>query len=146
MRRYDLAMMLGQEFVLKDWNWKVRVFYIVDLIPIDFIIEELEGIGCSKEDIDLAVAVLDSEDENKGITFSNFNDRESIIVIGETSCPAEFAHSYDHEKLHLAMHIARIDGIDPFSEELAYLAGDISFNMFKVAKMFLCEHCRLEIG
>ena len=43
------------------------------------------------------------------------------------------------------MHIAREDGIDPFSEELTYLAGDIGFNMFKIAKMFLCEHCRLEI-
>lgn len=138
-------MVLGQEFVLDDWSWKVRVFYVVDLIPIDYIIEELKGIGCSKEDIDLAIDVLDSKDKNKGITFSNSDTRESIIVIGETSCPAEFAHSYDHEKLHLTMHIAREDGIDPFSEELAYLAGDIGFNMFKIAKMFLCEHCRLEI-
>ena len=60
-------MVIGQEFVLKDWNWKVRVFYVVDLIPIDYIIEELKGIGCSKEDIDLAVDVLDSKDNNKGI-------------------------------------------------------------------------------
>lgn len=105
----------------------------------------MEGIGCSTEDISLAIDVLNSRDLNKGITFSNYNDRESIVVIGETSCSAEFANSYDHEKLHLAMHIARADNIDPFSEELAYLMGDIGFNMFKIAKMFLCEHCRLEL-
>ena len=82
---------------------------------------------------------------NRGITFYNSNTRESIIVIGETSCPAEFAHSYDHEKLHLAMHIAKVDDIDPFSEDLPYLAGDIGFYMFPIAKRFLCEHCREEM-
>lgn len=138
-------MLLGQEFKLKDWNWKVRVFYVVDTIPIDFIIDELYGIGCTEDDIDSAVNVLNTGEDNRGITFSNDEDRESIIVIGETSCPAQFAHSYDHEKLHLAMHIARTDGIDPFSEELAYLAGDIGFKMFQVAKRFLCEHCREEM-
>lgn len=138
-------MLLGQEFKLKDWNWKVRVFYVVDTIPIDFIIDELYGIGCTEDDIDSAVNVLNTGEDNRGITFSNDEDRESIIVIGETSCPAQFAHSYDHEKLHLAMHIARTDGIDPFSEELAYLAGDIGFEMFQVAKRFLCEHCREEM-
>lgn len=138
-------MVLCQEFRLKDWNWKVKVFYVVDLIPIDYIAKELYGIGCSDEDIDSAVAVLGSDDYNRGITFSNNNTRESIIVIGETSCPAQFAHSYDHEKLHLTMHIAKTDDINPFSEELAYLAGDIGFEMFPMAKYFLCEHCREEL-
>lgn len=138
-------MLLGQEFRLKDWDWKVRVFYIVDLIPIDYIIEELKGIGCTDEDIDVAVNVLDNGEDNKGITFSNNNTRETIIVIGETSCPAQFSHSFDHEKLHLAMHIAKVDNIDPFSEELAYLAGEIGFQTFPVAKHFLCEHCREEM-
>lgn len=138
-------MLLGQEFRLKDWDWKVRAFYVVDLIPIDFIIEELEGIGCTKEDINAAIYVLDSGEDNKGITFSNNIDRESIIVIGETSCPAQFQHSYDHEKLHLATHIAKEDNIDPFGEELAYLIGEIGFQMFPVAKRFLCEHCREEM-
>ncbi|MBO7692851.1 MAG: hypothetical protein J6T10_09510 [Methanobrevibacter sp.] len=54
-------------------------------------------------------------------------------------------HSYDHEKLHLAMHIAKEDKIDPFSEELAYLIGDIGFKTFPMAKYFLCEHCRKEL-
>lgn len=138
-------MLLGQDFTLEKWNWRVRAFYVVDLIPIDFIIDELVEIGCDEQDIESAIEVLDSDKDNRGITFSNSENRESIIVIGETSCPAEFAHSYDHEKLHLAMHIARVDKIDPFSEDLAYLAGDIGFNMFPMAKRFLCEHCREEI-
>ena len=137
-------MILGQEFLLEDWNWNVKVFYVVDLIPIDYIIKQLEEIECSESDIKSAIDVLDSGD-NRGITFSNNETRKSVIVIGETSCPAEFSHSFDHEKLHLVMHIAKQDGIDPFSEELAYLAGDIGFKTFPIAKYFLCEHCRKEL-
>ena len=138
-------MILAQEFTLSKWNWRVRVFYVVDLIPIDFIIRELQGIGCNNKDIDAALEVLDSGEDNRGITFSNDQDRESIIVIGETSCPAQFSNSFDHEKLHLAMHIARVDNIDPFGEELAYLAGEIGFQTFPIAKRFLCEHCREDL-
>ena len=121
------------------------MFYVVDLIPIDFIIDELYGIGCNKQDIDDAINVLDSGENNRGITFSNDKERESIIVIGETSCPAQFSNSFDHEKLHLAMHIAQVNNIDPFSEDLAYLAGEIGFQTFPIAKRFLCEHCREEM-
>lgn len=138
-------MILGQEFKLEDWNWRVRVFYVVDFIPIDFIIEELKGIGCNQQDIDSAMDILDSGDDNRGITFSNSEERESIIVIGETSCPAQFSNSFDHEKLHLAMHIAKVENIDPFGEELAYLIGEIGLQTFPVAKRFLCEHCREEM-
>lgn len=138
-------MILAQEFTLTKWDWRVRVFYVVDLIPIDFIIEELYGIGCTEKDVDNAVKVLDSGKDNRGITFSNDKERESIIVIGETSCPAQFSNSFDHEKLHLAMHIARVDDIDPFGEELAYLVGEIGLQTFPIAKRFLCEHCREDL-
>ena len=138
-------MILAQEFTLTKWDWRVRVFYVVDLIPIDFIIEELYGIGCTERDIDNAVKVLDNGKDNRGITFSNDEERESIIVIGETSCPAQFSNSFDHEKLHLAMHIARVNNIDPFGEELAYLAGEIGLQTFPIAKRFLCEHCREDL-
>lgn len=138
-------MILCQDFTLVKWNWRVRVFYVVDLIPIDFIIDELYGIGCNERDVNDAINVLGSGEDNRGLTFSNDNNRESIIVIGETSCPAQFSNSFDHEKLHLTMHIALVDDIDPFSEDLAYLAGEIGFQTFPVAKRFLCEHCREDI-
>ena len=138
-------MILCQDFILKHWDWHVKVFYIVDLIPIDFIIEELYELGCNEHDVQSAIDVLDSGDNNRGITFSNDKERKSIIVIGETSCPAQFSNSFDHEKLHLSMHIARVDDIDPFGEELAYLAGEIGLQTFPVAKRFLCEHCREEM-
>lgn len=137
-------MTLIQEFYLMDWDWWVKVFYVVDYFPIDFVLNELEMIGSfDKNDV---IALFENESENKGYTYSNLTRRQTIMIIGATSCPAEFQHTFDHEKLHLAMHIAKEDGIDPFSEKLAYLVGDIGLKMFPIAKKFLCEHCREELN
>ena len=91
------------------------------------------------------IDTIGGNSKNRGITFSNDSMRETVIVIGETTCPAQFSHSFDHEKHHLAMHIAKVDGIDPFGEELAYLVGEIGYQTFPIAKRFLCEHCRIEM-
>lgn len=138
-------MLLAQEFYLEDFYWNVKVFYIVDTIPIDYILDELSQIGCSNPDLEMAELVLNNKAKDKGLTYSNLIERESIIIIGETSCPAEFQHTFDHEKIHLAMHIAKYFHINPYSEDLAYLVGDIGLQMFPIAKKFLCEHCREEL-
>ena len=39
------------------------------------------------------------------------------------------------------MHIAEEDGIDPYSEELAYLMGDISHDISYVVCELSCPHC-----
>lgn len=138
-------MVLAQEFYLDDFYWNVKAFYVVDNTPIDYILDELSRIGCSKADLDAAELLLDNKSKDKGLTYSNLKDRESIVIIGETSCPAEFQNTYDHEKIHLAMHIGKYFDINPYSEELAYLVGDIGMEMFPIAKKFLCEHCREEL-
>lgn len=138
-------MVLAQEFYLSDFYWEVKVFYVVDSVPIDYILDELTKIGCGEEDLESAQLVLDDNSKDKGLTYSNLKERESIIVIGQTSCPAEFQHTFDHEKIHLAMHIGKYFHINPYSEDLAYLVGDIGLEMFPIAKKFLCEHCREEL-
>ena len=112
-------------------------------MPIDYILNQLIDLGLDDEQS--FISLFEKDAENKGYTYSNLSKRESIIVIGATTCPAEFQHTFDHEKLHLAMHIAKEDNIDLFSEDLAYLVGDIGIQMFPIAKKFLCEHCREEL-
>ena len=138
-------MVLAQEFYLDDFYWNVKVFYVVDNIPIEYLLKELSKIGCTNADLRAAEKVLNDGTDNKGITYSNFKEQESIIIIGETSCPAEFQHSFDHEKIHLAMHILKAFDLDPYGEDLAYLVGNIGLEMFPIAKKFLCEHCREEL-
>jgi len=138
-------MVLAQEFYLEDFYWNVKVFYVIDTIPIDYVLEELSRIDCNDSDLEMAELVLGNKSKDKGLTYSNLKERESIIIIGETSCPAEFQNTFDHEKIHLAMHIAKYFYINPYSEDLAYLVGDIGLQMFPIAKKFLCEHCREEL-
>lgn len=63
------------------------------------------------------------------------------MVIGKTSSPRQFFNSFDHEKNHLAEHIATYNGIDEKGEEMAYLRGYIAEKTFKVARYFLCAEC-----
>lgn len=136
-------MTLIQKFYLIKWDWWVKVYYIVENMPIDYILNQLIDLGLDDEQS--FISLFEKDAENKGYTYSNLSKRESIIIIGATTCPAEFQHTFDHEKLHLAMHIAKEDNINPFSEDLAYLVGDIGMQMFPIAKKFLCEHCREEL-
>lgn len=67
------------------------------------------------------------------------------MLIGITSSADEFQSTFDHEKGHLAMHICSALHINPFSEEYQYLTGEIGKQLFKIAKKFMCEHCRGDI-
>ena len=37
------------------------------------------------------------------------------------------------------------DDIDVFGEEFQYLTGEIGKQTFKIARKFMCEHCRKEL-
>lgn len=63
--------------------------------------------------------------EDTGFTYSNKEDGRSVVVICQGSCPCEEEDTFDHERFHLTMHIVSAYGIDPQSEEAAYLAGHI---------------------
>ena len=68
--------------------------------------------------------------------------RASLMLIGKTDSSDEFQDTFDHERGHLVMHISGALGLDPYSEEYQYLAGEAGKRMFKVAKKFLCDHCK----
>ena len=129
--------MIIQDIYLERYDWSVRVYYEVDTIYTNLIIRDLRDIG--DEDAEEAVLGLIEAKFNAGYTFSHPAYRSSIIIIGKTTCPAEFQSTFDHEKGHLAMHIAEFENIDVFSEQYQYLVGDIGKQMFKVAKLFMCD-------
>ena len=137
--------MIVQEFYLPDWDWAIKVYYAVDTFYMDSIIGDLEAMGCSARKILDIERVLSSYPYNNGLTYTNMQYRWSLVVIGITSAPDEFQSTFDHEKGHLAMHIAETDDIDIFGEEFQYLTGEIGKQMFPIAKKFLCEHCRLDL-
>lgn len=137
--------MIIQDVYLEDWDWVVKVYYAVDTFYIDSILDDLESMGCSlKKMYDIEHAITQYP-FNNGLTYSNTLYRWSLVVIGITETPEEFQNTFDHEKGHLAMHIAETDDIDVFGEEFQYLTGEIGKQLFPVAKKFMCEHCRIDV-
>lgn len=135
--------MIRQDVYLEKWDWYVMVYYAVDTYYMDEILEELEMIGCTYADE--IEEDLTQHPYNNGLTYSNMRRRVSLIVIGLTETPDEFQNTYDHEKGHLAMHIAEEDRMDVFGEEFQYLTGEIGKQTFPIAKRFMCEHCRKDL-
>lgn len=131
--------MEGQHFYLKEWDWDVYVFYEADWRNAEDILSFMREIGCSGKTLEKEVVHLYSRVKNIGATYTNFEQRASVVVISKTTSADEFQNTYDHEKGHLAMHICEAEGIDPFSEEYQYLTGEIGRQTFVVAKKYLCE-------
>ena len=66
-------------------------------------------------------------------------------ILGIATDSENFAHTYTHEIAHCAMHIAKEYGIDPQSEEYAYIVGDLGAKMFPYASKFMCNCCRKKV-
>lgn len=79
---------------------------------------------------------------DEGFTFSNPLLRRSVSAIGETSSGPEFLNTAVHEITHVAQHMAQEDDIDPLSEEMAYLIGDITSEISDIVCKLSCPHCR----
>ena len=137
--------MIIQDVYLEDWDWVIKVYYAVDTFYMDSIIGDLESMGCSDKKINEIEWALTQYPYNNGLTYSNIEHRWSLVVIGITETPEEFQNTFDHEKGHLAMHIAETDDIDIFGEDFQYLTGEIGRELFPVAKKFMCEHCRVDL-
>lgn len=134
--------MIVQNIYIEKYDWYVEIFYAVKGINIPSVMESLKNIDCSDKDLSESYALFSKLDYNVGMTYSNFKERSSVVVIGVTSSAAEFQDTFDHEKGHLVMHISMAENIEPFGEEYQYLAGSIGKKMFKVAHLFMCDNCK----
>lgn len=134
--------MIIQDFYIPNYRWRVRAYYAVTTYRTDDILKDFSEAGCKGIQLKRAYNSLKRNALDTGITYSNFMRRETVMVISRTSSPEEFLNSWAHEKKHLARHIEQAFGIDPYSEEAAYLEGTIAQKMFPVARKFICEHCR----
>ena len=134
--------MIVQDIYLEDYDWNVRVYYAVDEYFISNILIDLVELGCEEDVYFKIKSLMESGKNNIGFTYSNSNKKATLMLIGIADSADEFQSTFDHEKNHLAMHICNLYKIDLFSEEYQYLIGEIGKKLFKVAKKFLCDHCR----
>lgn len=133
--------MTVQRVSLDGWRWTVVFCYDATAYDTDTVLDLMDEANISADKIEAAERILSDIQSNTGLTASSFNSRTTVSVIGRASSVFEFQNTYDHEKGHVTMHIAKALGIDPFGEELQYLAGDIGRKTYPVARMYLCAGC-----
>lgn len=128
-----------QYFELPEYGWRVYVYYHVRNIHAGEILSLLESVGVPEADRRRAAEVLTRGLPDTGLCCSNTRDRASVLVVSAATSARQFMNSLMHEARHLERHVERTLGIDPFSEEAAYLAGRIGELMYGRARLFLCS-------
>lgn len=131
--------MIRQRFVIEKYHWNVSVYYAVDSYYINEIIDNMYSIGCDGEMLRTAYDNMSSGKMNIGVTYSNFRDRKTVMVIAITSSAKEFEKSWRHECGHLATHICQALDITPYGEEIQYIGDDIVEKTWEYAHPLLCE-------
>lgn len=137
--------MIRQRLYIDKYDWNVYCYYAVDAYYVDEIAERLIEVGCNGTLLERAVRNMSSGTLNNGLTYSNLQTRESVMVIALTSNASQFLNSLVHELRHLINNICEVWGIEQDSEESCYLAGDVAQMMFGKVRRLMCDHCRRHI-
>ena len=131
--------MIKQGFNIGNRDWWVMVYY--DVEPHN--LTEIEGVllssGVNRDEAEATCRNLRQVDT--GFTLTNYNDRNSIIVISHASSSEQMFDTIVHEIKHLTEHISNYYDIDPKEELAAYLQGEVGRNMWCAASMVLCPKC-----
>lgn len=129
---------------IPEFGWRINFHFAVTCYHTDTIIRELRELDCPQIYLKSAYDLISGCNTNRGVTYSNSDRRESIIVVGATTSAAEFQNSLQHEIRHCVDDII-IANKDYDKEEYAYLTGDINKRIFPYIKSLLCDGCRKSI-
>ena len=135
--------MIAQRVHLHEYDWVVDILYDARPKNADEIVERLWDMGCPEQHLYKAGRLLRSGVPNEGLTYTDHENRHTLVVVGHTTDIFQCINSLEHESNHLEMHICEHFGIDPYSEKAAYLSGDIKEAIARNAwltmrKIFLC--------
>lgn len=123
-------------------DWRVSVFIGEDkedyAQSVGDILMELGTLGIDSDGALRAYENLSSEKPNNGLCYSNYGFRESVIVVGWTKSPNELFNTLIHEFIHLSGHISDALGLSITGEELAYVIGDLSKDLYPHISKKLC--------
>lgn len=126
---------------IEKYKWKVRLYLAVTDYYIDDILESLASIYCPHKIMRRAAEKMAARRLDTGFTYSNERLRQSVMVVGLTSSPAEFLDSFEHELRHLVDDIAKADGLQLAGEDVAYLTGDTNRTLWPIVHNFICCKC-----
>ena len=132
--------MTQQGFFIGERDWWLMVGYGVDgHSDLDEVYGTLLTAAGDDRMAQRACMVLSKP--NTGYTYSDLNAHFTIIFISRATSAEQMYDSIVHELKHAVEHISDYYGVDPKSEQAAYLQGEIGRKMFPAAALHLCPRC-----
>lgn len=121
--------MIHYSIIFEKYEWTVEIYIILSGQTPGKVYKSLADLKCPEDVMYKAYENMNSGPDS-GFTYTNSKLRKSLMVINESSSMYEFINTYNHEKNHVEMHICEELGIDPYSEEAAYLSGELAQQLF----------------
>lgn len=134
--------MIRQELHIHRYNWDVIIYYDSDWRDAFEILDALDAVGVDERTFRSAERNVMNGIPDTGLTYSNTDERVSVIVLSKTSSKSEFANTWFHEVLHCAVHIAKANGLDCSGEAIAYVGGELARDMQPIAARLMCPTCK----
>lgn len=119
-------MGLRQKLKMSKFDWCITIYYTVDECQKKEIIDKLNELGCNEDTLKSIINNLEKSKVDTGFTYSNYERQCSIMVVHKASSIGEFINTFEHEKNHLEMHICEALDINPYSEKVAHMSGDLA--------------------
>jgi len=131
--------MIQTGFHIGERDWWIMASLEVAEKDLAEIFNSLLACGCPNVEAQKACMVLSRK--NNGYTFTDLEGQYSLIFASETTSDEEMFDTITHELKHVTEHISGYFGVDPKSEEAAYLQGEISKKMFPAVALAVCPVC-----
>lgn len=122
-------------------HWDILFLFSFDAKDMESILDALFWADAPDSVIRKTSENVMAGERNEGFTYSNPSLRRTVFAAGRTTTGPEMLNTIVHEIIHICQHIATADGIDPFSERIAYLGGEISREVSDVVCKLSCPHC-----
>lgn len=127
----------------RDW-WIMATLDIKGEKDLDEVYRSLLACDCPGEEAQKACMVLSRK--NCGYAFSDLRGHYTLMFASETDSAEEMFNTITHELKHATEHISGYYGVDPKSEEAAYLQGEIAKKMFPAVALAVCPKCHKDLG
>ena len=123
--------MKRQDFTIEDTGWWITVFHGAMPDELCDVAAALIDAGESARNVAEAVSVL--QRPNTGYTYTNYDNRRVVSVIGHATSSRQLANTLAHELKHIVEHLSTYYGVSPKSEQSGYLQGYIGARMIVFA-------------
>lgn len=134
--------MIVRKIHIPEADWSVCMYFALDTYYVEDIMQSLYDIGCDSKRAKQAYENMMADKKNTGFTYSNYRNRESVMVVSKTTSASEMFNTTIHELVHLASHIAHACDYEPTGETIAYIIGDLAKEIYPDISHLLCEECR----